>query len=57
MIEKYRPIESTQFKKGRKLAGKRGLDMSMLKWGIAHASASVAPCYPNYPNLGADSTG
>ena len=34
MIEKYRPIESKQFKKGRRLAQKRGLDISMLKWGI-----------------------
>jgi len=29
MIEKYRPFESKQFKKGRKLAKKQGLDMSL----------------------------
>ena len=34
MIEKYRPIESKKFKKGRRLSAKRGLDMSKLKWGI-----------------------
>jgi len=34
MIEKYKPIESKQFKKGRKLAMKQGFDMSLLKWGI-----------------------
>jgi len=27
MIEKYKPFESSQFKKGRKLAKKQGLDM------------------------------
>jgi mRNA interferase YafQ len=35
MPEKYRPVESNQFKKWRKLAQKRGLDMSLLKWGIS----------------------
>jgi len=34
MIEKYKPIESKQFKKGRKLAKKQGLDMSLLKWAV-----------------------
>ena len=32
--EKYTPIESKQFKKGRKLAKKQGRDMSLLRWGI-----------------------
>jgi mRNA interferase YafQ len=32
--EKYRLLESKQFKKGRKLAKKQGLDMSLLRWGI-----------------------
>jgi mRNA-degrading endonuclease YafQ of YafQ-DinJ toxin-antitoxin module len=34
MNEIYKPVESKQFKKGRKLAQKRGLDMAQLKWGI-----------------------
>ncbi|MCL2087117.1 MAG: type II toxin-antitoxin system YafQ family toxin [Oscillospiraceae bacterium] len=34
MNEKYRPVESKRFKKGRKLAKKQGYDMSLLKWGI-----------------------
>jgi len=34
MIEKYIPVESKQFKRGRKLAKKRGLDISLLKWAI-----------------------
>jgi len=32
--EKYTPIESSQFKKGRKRARKQGLNMAMLRWGI-----------------------
>ena len=41
MIEKYSPIESTQLMKGRKLAGKRGLDMWMLKWGITQLAQDI----------------
>lgn len=40
--EKYRPFESAQFKKGRKLAMKQGLDMSQLRWGIEQL-AQVIP--------------
>ena len=41
MIEKYRPFESTQFKKGRKLAKKQGLDMSLLRWGIEQLARDI----------------
>ena len=41
MIEKYRPFESTQFKKGRKLARKQGLDMSLLRWGIEQLALDI----------------
>jgi mRNA interferase YafQ len=41
VIEKYRPIESRQFKKGRVLAGKRGLDMSLLKWAISQLAQDI----------------
>ena len=41
MIEKYIPIESKQFKKGRKLAKKRGLDISLLKWTINQLSQDI----------------
>ncbi|MDR0220396.1 MAG: type II toxin-antitoxin system YafQ family toxin [Lachnospiraceae bacterium] len=40
-IEKYTPIESKQFKRGRKLAKKRGLDMSLLKWGVSQLSQDL----------------
>jgi len=41
MIEKYRPFESKQFMKGRKLAVKQGLDISLLKWGIEQLAQDV----------------
>ena len=41
MIEKYRPIESTLFKKGRKLAKKQGLDMLLLRWGIEQLAQNI----------------
>ena len=41
MIEKYRLFESTQFKKGRKLAKKQGLDMSLLRWGIEQLAQDI----------------
>jgi mRNA interferase YafQ len=41
MIEKYRPVESAQFKKGRKLARKQGLDMSLLRWGIEQLAQDI----------------
>jgi mRNA interferase YafQ len=41
MIEKYRPIESKQFRKGRKLAGRQGLDISLLKWAIGQLSQDI----------------
>lgn len=47
IIEKYKPIESKQFKKGRKLARKRGLDMSLLKWGIEQLAQDI-PLPPNW---------
>ena len=34
MIYKYKPFESSQFKKGLKLAKKQGLDVNILQWGI-----------------------
>ncbi|MCL2080383.1 MAG: type II toxin-antitoxin system YafQ family toxin [Oscillospiraceae bacterium] len=39
--EKYRPVESKQFKKGRKLAKKQGHDMSLLKWGVEQLLCDV----------------
>ena len=41
MTEKYRPIESKQFKKGRRLAVKRGLDMSLLKWAVGQLAQDI----------------
>ena len=41
MTEKYRPFESTRFKKGRKLAKKQGLDMQMLRWGIEQLALDI----------------
>jgi mRNA interferase YafQ len=41
MIEKYRPFESKQFKKGRKLAKKQGLNMSLLRWGIEQLAQDI----------------
>ena len=41
MNEKYTPVESKQFKKGRKLAQKRGLDMAQLKWGIDQLAKDI----------------
>jgi mRNA interferase YafQ len=41
MIEKYKPIESSLFKKGRKLSKKQGLDMSLLKWGIEQLAQDI----------------
>ena len=41
MIEKYKPFESAQFKKGRKLAIKRGLDISQLQWGIEQLAQDI----------------
>jgi len=40
-IEKYRPLESARFKKGRKLAAKQGLDMSSLRWGIEQLAQGI----------------
>ena len=47
MTEKYRPVESKQFKRGRKLAVKRGLDMAELRWGIEQLAQDV-PLPPNW---------
>jgi len=41
MIEIYKPFESTQFKKGRKLAKKQGLNMSTLRWGIEQLAQDI----------------
>ena len=41
MIEKYKPFESSRFKKGRKLAKKQGLDMSLLRWGIEQLAQDI----------------
>jgi len=41
MNEKYKPFESAQFKRGRKLAAKQGLDMSLLKWGIEQLAQDI----------------
>lgn len=41
MTEKYRPVESTLFKQGRRLAKKRGLDMSLLKWAIEQLAQDI----------------
>ena len=41
MIEKFKPIESKLFKKGRRLAQKRGLDISLLKWGIQQLAQDI----------------
>jgi mRNA interferase YafQ len=46
-VPKYRPVESTQFKKGRKLAQKQGLDMALLKWGIEQLAQDL-PLPPNW---------
>ena len=42
MIEKYRPIESKQFKKGRKLAKKQGKDLSLLSWAIEQLARDIS---------------
>ena len=47
IIEKYRPFESKQFKKGRKLAKKQGLNMSLLRWGIEQLAQDI-PLPPNW---------
>ena len=47
MNEKYKPIESKQFKKGRKLAVKRGLDLSRLKWCVNQLAQDI-PLPPNW---------
>ncbi|MCL2057147.1 MAG: type II toxin-antitoxin system YafQ family toxin [Oscillospiraceae bacterium] len=39
--EKYMPFESSQFKKGRKLAKKQGRDMSLLRWGIEQLAQDI----------------
>jgi mRNA interferase YafQ len=39
--EKYHPIESKQFKHGRRLAEKQGLDLSLLKWGIEQLAQDI----------------
>ena len=39
--EKYRVIESKQFKKGRRLAKKRGKDLSLLAWGIRQLALDI----------------
>ena len=41
MIEKYELIESRQFKKGRKHAKKRGLDMAKLRWGVEQLACDI----------------
>ena len=41
MIEKYKPVESKQFKKGRKLAKKQGKDLSSLAWGIEQLAQDI----------------
>ena len=41
MVEKYRLFESRQFKKGRRLAKKQGLDMSQLRWGIEQLAQDI----------------
>ena len=41
MTVKYRPIESGQFKRGRRLANKRGLDMAQLKWAIEQLAQDI----------------
>jgi len=41
MIEKYKPFESAQFKKGLRLAKKQGLDLSMLRWGIVQLAQDI----------------
>jgi len=46
MVEKYKPIESSQFKKGRKLARKQSLDISLLKWAVEQL-AQVIPLPSN----------
>ena len=42
MNEKYKPVESKQFKRWRKLAKKRGLDMAQLKWGIEQLAQDIS---------------
>ena len=39
--EKYKPVESKQFKKGRKLAKKQGKDLSLLAWGIGQLACDI----------------
>ena len=45
--EKYRLLESSQFRRGRKLAAKQGLDMAQLKWGIEQLAQDL-PLPPNW---------
>jgi len=53
MIEKYKPFESSQFKKGRKLAKKQGLDMSLLRWGIEQLAQDIPlPVHLYAPQFG-----
>ena len=40
-VEKYLPVESKFFKRGRKLAEKQGLDLSLLKWGISQLAQDI----------------
>ncbi|MDR0446600.1 MAG: type II toxin-antitoxin system YafQ family toxin [Oscillospiraceae bacterium] len=47
LTEKYKPIESSQFKRGRRLARKRGLDMAQLKWAIEQLSRDI-PLPPSW---------
>ncbi|MDR0424158.1 MAG: type II toxin-antitoxin system YafQ family toxin [Clostridiales Family XIII bacterium] len=41
MAEKYRLVESGQFRRGRKLAKNRGLDMALLKWAIEQLAQDI----------------
>ena len=47
MTEKYKPFESKQFKRGRRLAIKQGLDMSLLKWAIGQLAQDI-PLPPDW---------
>ncbi|MDR1755179.1 MAG: type II toxin-antitoxin system YafQ family toxin [Eubacterium sp.] len=47
MTVKYKPFESKQFKKGRRLAVKQGLDIAMLDWGIEQLALDI-PLPPNW---------
>ena len=41
MIEKYKPVESKLFKRGRKQAVKRRYDLSQLKWAIDQLAQDI----------------